>query len=73
MKVVGKIKTGVEFSQLKVGDVFVFEDTLLMKIDACKSAAGDWNMNAVALESGKPYFLPPYFIATPREAEIVLK
>lgn len=64
IKVCNKTKTA-EFSSIKMGDIFIYDSKLFMKVQPCLDPFDDLKYNAVEMEHGYLVLFPEDEITEP--------
>ena len=72
MRIIDKANTTIEFSSLKVGDCFLFDNCLFIKIHPVKEGSPN-SCNAFCFVDNCVAFVRHDYLVTPVEADIIIR
>lgn len=73
MKILNSASTTVEFSAIKVGDCFYYDNCLFIKINPVTDLGYDKAANAFCFVDNNITYVPSNWNVTPVEADIVIR
>ena len=71
MRIIEELKKFTNFEDLKLGDVFNYDEVWYIKIDTIKSEMSVFN--AVELETGMPEYITPYSDVVYQDVELKVR
>ena len=73
MKIIDNSTTSIEFSAIEVGECFLFDNCLFIKINPVKERGYQKDANAFCFADNNITYVPMACSVTPVEADIVLR
>lgn len=73
MRIIDNTNTSVEFSAIKIGDCFYYDNCLFIKINPVKEEHHTNACNAFCFADNNIASVPQNWIVTPVEAEVIIR
>ena len=73
MRIIDNADTSVEFSAIKVGDCFMYDNCLFVKINPVKERGYGKDANVFCFVDNNITYVPEPCLVTPVDAEIVIR